>query len=97
MDTSPNVGLSRVRPTGQEITNRLHGCRGVNHMEVKFRVQSMATCLAWGRTAHGFQVLCTPIFKATLVHTDLHSLVTHPTMPLEKNRHYAAALFFPTA
>ena len=73
--------VSRVSPTGQEITHSVHGPRGVNHMEVEFREELMPTCLAWRGTPHGFKVPRSPIFKATVVRTDLHSLVPHPTMP----------------
>ena len=88
---------SRVSPTGQEITHIVQGPRGVNQMEVKLREQFMPEHLAWGGAPHGFKVLLSPIFKATAVRTDLHSLVPHPTMPFEKCRHYGVALFFPRA
>ena len=57
----------------------------------------MPTCLAWRGTPHVFKVLRSPVFKATVVRTDLHSLVPRPTMPLETCRHYGVALFFPRA
>ena len=82
---------------GHEITHGVHGRWGVYHMEVKFRKQFMPTCLASRRTPRIFKVLRSPIFKATVVSTDLHSLVLHPTMPFGKCRHYAIALFFPRA
>ena len=87
----------RLGPTRQEITHGVHGPRGVNRMEVKFREQLMPTCLAWTVTPHGFKVLRSPLFKATVVRTDLHSLVSDPTMSFEKYRHYGVALFFPLA
>ena len=89
--------VSRVSPTGQEITHGLNGPRGVNHMEVKFQEKLMPTRLAWRGTPHGFEVLRSPIFKATVVRTDLHSLALNPTMPLEKCRHYGVVLLFPQA
>ena len=73
--------VSRVSPTGHEITHGVHWPRSVNHMEVEFREQLMPTCFAWRGTPHGFEVLRSPIFKATVVRTDLHALVPHPTMP----------------
>ena len=66
-------------------------------MEVEFREQFMPTCLAWRRTPHGFEVLRSPIFKATVVRTDLHALVPHPTMPFLKRGHYGVAFFLPRA
>ena len=89
--------VSRVRPTGQEITHGVNRPGGVNHMEVNFREQLMPTCLAWTGTSHHFKVFRSPIFKQTVVRTDIHSLVPHPTMPFEKCRHYGVALFFPRA
>ena len=86
--------VSRVRPTGQEIIHGVRGPRGVNHMGVQFREQIMPTHAAWGGTPHGFEVLWSPISKATVVCMDLHSLVPHPTMPLEKCRDYGVAFFF---
>ena len=50
-------------------------------MEVEFSEQLMPTRLAWRGTPNGFEVVCSPIFKATVVRTDLHPLVPHPTMP----------------
>ena len=86
--------VSRVVPTRQGITHRGSGPRGVNHMEVKFRERLMPTRLALRGPPHSFKVLRSPIFKATVVRTDLHSLVHHPAMPLEKCRHYVVALLF---
>ena len=89
--------VSRVRRTGQEITDRVYGGRGVNHMEVKLRESLMPTRLTRRGTAHGFKVLCSPNFKARVIRTDLHSLVPHPTMLLEKFGHYGVAFSFPRA
>ena len=89
--------VSRVSPTGQEITQAVHGPRGVDYMEIKLREQLMPARLTWRGTPRGFQVLNIPIFKATVVCTDVQLLVPHPTMPLEKCRHYGAAFFFPWA
>ena len=66
-------------------------------MEVKLREQFMPMCLARRGTPDGLEALCSRIFKATVVGTDLHSLVLHPTSLLEKCRHYGVALFFPRA
>ena len=59
--------VSRVCPTGQEVTHGVHRPRSVNHMEVEFREQLMPTCLASRGTPHGFLDLCSPVFKATVV------------------------------
>ena len=66
-------------------------------MEVEFREQLMPTCLARRGTPHDFEVLRSPIFEATVVCTDLHSLVPYPTMPFEKCRHYGVAFFLARA
>ena len=50
-------------------------------MEVEFREQLMLTCLIWRGSPHGFEVFRGPVFKATVVPTDLHALVPLPTMP----------------
>ena len=73
--------VSRVCPTGQEITHGVHRPQSVNHMEVELREQLMPMFVARRRTPHGFEVLCSPIFKATVVRTDLQALVPNPTMP----------------
>ena len=86
--------VSRISPTGQKITHGIHKPWGVNDMEVKFPEQFMPRRLRWRGTPHGFTVLRSPIFKATVLRTDLHSLVRHPTMPLEKRRHCGVAFFF---
>ena len=88
---------SRVSPTGQEITHGVHWPRSVNDMEVEFGEQLMPTCLALRGTLHNFEILWSPIFKATAVRTDLHALVPHPTMPFQKRRHYGGAFFLPRA
>ena len=54
--------VSRVSPTGQEITHGVHGPRSVNHMGVKFREQLMPTCLARRGTPHCYEVLRSPSF-----------------------------------
>ena len=57
----------------------------------------MPTRLARRGTPHDFKFLCSPIFKATVICTDLHWLVPHQTMPLVKFGHYGVALPFPRA
>ena len=66
-------------------------------MEVNFREEFMPACLAWRGTPYGFKVLRSPVFRATMVRADLHSLVPHPTMPLEECCHYGVALSFSRA
>ena len=89
--------VSRVSPTGQEITHGVQGPRSVDNMEVELREQLMPTCLAWRWTRRGFAVLRSPIFNATVVRTDLQAPVPHPTMPFEKRRHYGVAFFLSRA
>ena len=83
MDTSPKAGLAGYAQR-EEITHGVHGPRGLYHMEVKLIEQLIPTRLAWRGTPHGFKVLRGPIFKATVVCTDLHSFVPHRDEAKEK-------------